>query len=606
MASDKQNTIPEIDDRLHQFERNRYFYGKLMTASDFELDQRYHNSKRHLLNRVLYGEGIACGLHINLIDNREEGQWLVSLTPGVAFDCVGQEIIVSRNDGAYPVSTSRIDPNSSIEIQDEDTLIGVYIRRKDEEVDPVPSLFNSTQQDTCINSKIQENFEIFFDLLHNSELQTRNTGESKSDKEHSSDPNFSDECPSCHGHEPTVLLAVFAKNKSGKWLVDPARTKRSRKIIETQHTSKSKSYAGSDLIGHTTISSTTGITDEFEYKKGENMLFGHVKHYLDNISVPPVITLGKANGHDSVEFMEDYGLCTGDATTPDVCFKVVNIDLTSFTIRVDAKSKGKIRLRWWAIPSKETPKQKLTRITSPTIHFGLSQYHHLDDYATLTIVDPNTIKDVTQRNLVQVRIKTKTNPVEKKMNVLETESGGGIFTLRFPLKEITSTENDLVTATYDYKIGEKTGSLSTSTEIIQTIKPIIEFGKKRYGTKEDATIRIVGSTRNSSNPPIVEVRSKRYPENIKIIHTRPASDKTGLIPGTFIGEEDVYVGEITTNIGDTLIAEYRYEVGERTEIVHGTAQVVDESGADELSDHVVNIGYEIRDKIRDAGDEPHV
>ena len=40
-------------------ERNRYFYGKMLTARDFETEQRYFNNKRRLLNRTLYGAGWA-------------------------------------------------------------------------------------------------------------------------------------------------------------------------------------------------------------------------------------------------------------------------------------------------------------------------------------------------------------------------------------------------------------------------------------------------------------------------------------------------------------------------------------------------------------------
>jgi len=42
-------------------ERNRYFYGKMLTARDFETEQRYFNNKRRLLNRTLYGAGVVCG-----------------------------------------------------------------------------------------------------------------------------------------------------------------------------------------------------------------------------------------------------------------------------------------------------------------------------------------------------------------------------------------------------------------------------------------------------------------------------------------------------------------------------------------------------------------
>ncbi|MDD1667549.1 MAG: ATP-binding protein [Methanomicrobiales archaeon] len=37
--------------QLYQFERNRYFYGKLMTVRDFEDEQEYLNRKKFLLNR---------------------------------------------------------------------------------------------------------------------------------------------------------------------------------------------------------------------------------------------------------------------------------------------------------------------------------------------------------------------------------------------------------------------------------------------------------------------------------------------------------------------------------------------------------------------------
>ena len=44
------------------FERNRYFYGKLLTVRDFEVEQRYHCTKRALLNRLVHGAGVVCGL----------------------------------------------------------------------------------------------------------------------------------------------------------------------------------------------------------------------------------------------------------------------------------------------------------------------------------------------------------------------------------------------------------------------------------------------------------------------------------------------------------------------------------------------------------------
>ena len=56
---------------LRQFERNKYFYGKLMTVSDFELEQEYFNGKRYLLNRLIHGKGLLFGFsNLELLQER--------------------------------------------------------------------------------------------------------------------------------------------------------------------------------------------------------------------------------------------------------------------------------------------------------------------------------------------------------------------------------------------------------------------------------------------------------------------------------------------------------------------------------------------------------
>ena len=42
-------------------ERNRYFYGKLLTVRDFEIEQHYNRSKTQLFNRLRFGAGVVCG-----------------------------------------------------------------------------------------------------------------------------------------------------------------------------------------------------------------------------------------------------------------------------------------------------------------------------------------------------------------------------------------------------------------------------------------------------------------------------------------------------------------------------------------------------------------
>jgi len=46
---------------LASFERNNYFYGKLMTVRDFETEQRYFTDKGERVMRLIHGIGIVCG-----------------------------------------------------------------------------------------------------------------------------------------------------------------------------------------------------------------------------------------------------------------------------------------------------------------------------------------------------------------------------------------------------------------------------------------------------------------------------------------------------------------------------------------------------------------
>ena len=84
------------DCQLNRFERNKYFYGKLLSVRDFETEQFYMNGKRHLLNRLIHGSGVVCGLRVEKVENDNQA---VRITPGVALDSWGREILVARIRG---------------------------------------------------------------------------------------------------------------------------------------------------------------------------------------------------------------------------------------------------------------------------------------------------------------------------------------------------------------------------------------------------------------------------------------------------------------------------------------------------------------------------
>jgi hypothetical protein len=79
--------------------RNRYFYGKLLDVFHFELEQRYFNSKRWLLNRLISGYGVVCGQNVLL---GKDNQSLI-VTPGVSVDRCGHEIIVCEQSAPLPL-----------------------------------------------------------------------------------------------------------------------------------------------------------------------------------------------------------------------------------------------------------------------------------------------------------------------------------------------------------------------------------------------------------------------------------------------------------------------------------------------------------------------
>jgi hypothetical protein len=71
-------------------ERLNYYNGQRLQAADLKLEQDYHIRVRRWLNRSLYSAGIAEGLSVYAI----KGQPRVRVTPGLAIDHLGREIIL--------------------------------------------------------------------------------------------------------------------------------------------------------------------------------------------------------------------------------------------------------------------------------------------------------------------------------------------------------------------------------------------------------------------------------------------------------------------------------------------------------------------------------
>lgn len=72
------------------FSRNRYFHGRLLTASDFEAEQDYLRDKQQFRNLHTHGMGIVSGLSVK---TRDAGKALY-ISSGFAIDRLGREICV--------------------------------------------------------------------------------------------------------------------------------------------------------------------------------------------------------------------------------------------------------------------------------------------------------------------------------------------------------------------------------------------------------------------------------------------------------------------------------------------------------------------------------
>jgi hypothetical protein len=84
--------VDNVVDHCSGEKRLRYFYGQLLTASDFQDEQQYHlqMSRRH--NKLLHGPGIVIGLELNVSGGTTSP--LVVVSPGYAIDTDGKELIL--------------------------------------------------------------------------------------------------------------------------------------------------------------------------------------------------------------------------------------------------------------------------------------------------------------------------------------------------------------------------------------------------------------------------------------------------------------------------------------------------------------------------------
>ncbi|MFL6332147.1 MAG: hypothetical protein ACJ754_02280 [Pyrinomonadaceae bacterium] len=146
----QETKVEETRCSLQTFERNRYFYGKPMTVSDFEAEQRYLIGKHRYINRLVHGAGVLCGLQVTIPTGFNAERPTVELAEGAALDCCGNLIVVSRS--------------STAEVKGEFGLKGfnyLYLKYAECSKQPVMLAANgSSCEEVCCYNRIQETFEV--------------------------------------------------------------------------------------------------------------------------------------------------------------------------------------------------------------------------------------------------------------------------------------------------------------------------------------------------------------------------------------------------------------------------------------------------------------
>ncbi|MDH3825457.1 MAG: hypothetical protein OES14_06660, partial [Nitrosopumilus sp.] len=287
--------------------------------------------------------------------------------------------------------------------------------------------------------------------------------------------------------------------------------------------------------------------------------------YLNNVTIPPLITLGKAADNANVEYVEDYGLC--ETKTPPICFKAVNINPRNFMIRIDAKTAGKINLRWWATVTRDTGWQKIAPIVRPTVIFSSSKYVSYDS-ATITITDPQVDK-AKKVDYVSVKISSKDHRQGIVIQAKEIGPNSGVFNAKILITELVRKTPNTLIASYTYSIQGRAETITTTSEITEPQKPKISFSSQSYTLYDTATVRIIDNTRGPSDVLSCQISSKKNPTPIHV-------DAPYVITSNLFGvmfNAKINVVTVTKAVPDTLVAVYQYRVGNKIETLTATVEV---------------------------------
>ena len=140
--------------------RNNYFYGQLLGVHNFELETGYSIRQRRLINRLVLGYGVVCGLGLELNDQGDR----VRIRPGLAVDRWGREVVVAVTSPWIPIPHDIIEAalQRAGDCRD-DACVQVVICYHECLADPTAVLAGDCGTvDPCAPSTIREQYRLEF------------------------------------------------------------------------------------------------------------------------------------------------------------------------------------------------------------------------------------------------------------------------------------------------------------------------------------------------------------------------------------------------------------------------------------------------------------
>ncbi|NGM68032.1 hypothetical protein G6M89_03225 [Natronolimnobius sp. AArcel1] len=201
---------------LSQFEKNRFFKGKLMTPRDMEAEQAYHAERLHTVNRFIDGAGIVYGLEIQSVEDTDDGI-NVTISAGLALDGHGRPIVVEQ------VTTKSLPAPPA----DEFHLYAQYSEVAVETV-PVPDTDGAIDDEAVPNRNVE-----VFELTHREEPPSGSSNipefdcsslASSDDDPHTIAQHLAEQYHEHHRTsgaddvDPAVYLGAFERAPDGSWI----------------------------------------------------------------------------------------------------------------------------------------------------------------------------------------------------------------------------------------------------------------------------------------------------------------------------------------------------------------------------------------------------